>query len=332
MNEPHLPLRDLAFQRGILIGAEVEETSYLQDPSFSELLYREFNLAVPGSAMKLEALRPTRAEYAYAAADAIVAAARAHRMEVLGHPLVWHKRIPQWIKDGGRSEEAAKQNLRETLFEVMRHFHNGVKLWNVVNEAIDDGGSWTPSFWLDALGPGYVEQAFRWAAEADPDARLIYNEWGAEGLNKKSDRVFQLLKGLLGRGAPVHGVGFQMHTSLEDNDMTGKFADLTGLETNLRRFGSLGLEVYITEMDVQTRGAPGTLSDILARQAQVYRDVLSIALRVPNFRGLAVWGVTDRYSWIPKVTGQADMPLLFDADYQPKPAYQAVWEVLQQGS
>ncbi len=332
MDGQQASLRELAFQRGILIGAEIEETAYLADEKFCEILDREFDLVVPGSAMKLEVLRPSRGVYDFSDAEAIVNHARAHRMEVLGHPLVWHRRIPPWIVNGSRTEETVVPILRESIFEIMRHFHNRVQIWNVVNEAFDDAGSWMPSFWLETLGPGYVELAFRFAHEADPDARLIYNEWGAEDINKTSDRVFQLVKSLLAKGVPIHGVGFQMHTSLEDNKMTGKFADLTGIENNLRRFGSLGLEIYITEMDVQTRGAIGPLDQILARQAAVYREVLSIGLRVPNFRGLAVWGVTDRYSWIPKVTGEPDMPLLFDTAYRPKPAYTAVWQALQQGS
>jgi endo-1,4-beta-xylanase len=321
-------LRALAQRRGLSIGAEVEHAGYLDDARYAGILAREFNMLTPGNAMKFAAVRPRPDVYDFADAERIVSFARAHDMQVRGHTLVWHRQVPDWLADARPDRREALGVLRDHIVTVVHRFRGRVAAWDVVNEAITEDGALTPSVWLGALGPEYIALAFEWAHEADPRARLFYNEWGADGLNPKSDAVYALVHGLLGRGVSIHGIGLQMHTSLVDTDLVGAFPGPREIEANMRRFAELGLDIHVTEMDVQVARASGSLEARLAAQARVYRDVLSVGLRIPAFKALVLWGVTDRDSWIPTFTGRPDAPLLFDESDVPKPAYYALQESL----
>jgi endo-1,4-beta-xylanase len=164
------------------------------------------------------------------------------------------------------------------------------------------------------LGREYIAQAFRWAHEADPNAKLFYNDYSAEGLNAKSDAILELVKSLLADGVPIHGVGFQTHVN-SDFDVNA-----VRMRENLERFKALGLDVQLTEVDVQTRGAP---PEKWQRQAKVYEDLMRVCLSV-KCSAFVTWGFTDAYSWR---AGSAPLP--FDINYQPKPAYFALLEALK---
>ena len=171
-----------------------------------------------------------------------------------------------------------------------------------------------PSYWLTTLGSGYVDQAFLWAHAADPSAKLFYNDTGGEGLGAKSDAVYNLVRGLVSRGIPIHGVGLQMHVTLAPPSV----ADISA---NIQRLGALGLEVHITEMDVRL-AVPASAGD-LAAQAAVYRNVLSACQANSHCTALLTWGVSDANSWIPGFYPGFGAALLFDQQYRPKPAYSA---------
>jgi endo-1,4-beta-xylanase len=161
--------------------------------------------------------------------------------------------------------------------------------------------------------------AFRWAHEADPDALLFYNDYNSEALGSKSDAVYELVEGLLAKRVPIHGVGWQMHVRM------GAAPPLGQVKENLERLGALGLEVQITEMDVRLRdNEPHTLE----RQAKVYGDTLQLCLDSPSCTASVLWGFTDRHSWIPGAFKGWGHALIFDESYAPKPAYDAMREVL----
>lgn len=165
--------------------------------------------------------------------------------------------------------------------------------------------------------------AFQWAREADPEALLILNEHFAEGMNVKSQAVYALAQGLLQQGIPLDGIGLQMHVWL------GGPPSQAELEENMRRLADLGLQAHITEMDVRTQYAQDSLAEKLAWQAQIYRQAFGACLQAVNCEVFGVWGLTDRHSWIPDYTGVPDLPLLFDEQGQPKPAFDTLIELLQ---
>ena len=310
-------LRDKADPRGFLIGAAVSPTLLSHGP-YADTLGREFNVAVAENAMKFAALHPAEARYDFCAADNLVTYAQTNGMAIRGHTLVWHESLPDWLTKGHYAPAEVEHILHDHINTAVNHFKGKLLSWDVVNEAISYSPPYgpQPSFWLDSLGPNYLDLAFTWAREADPDVKLFYNETGGEGLGAKSDAVYNLAKGMLNRGVPIDGIGLQMHL---DVAKAPRFADISA---NIRRLGQLGLEVHITEMDVRLP-VPATAAN-LAAQAAIYQDVVSACRANANCKALLTWGVSDANSWIPGFYPGYGSALLFDEQYRAKQAYQSV--------
>ena len=162
------------------------------------------------------------------------------------------------------------------------------------------------------LGDSYLDDAFNAAHAADPDARLYYNDYGADGLGAKSDYIYRLVQGMLARGVPIHGVGFQMHTVPADAPSAVDIA------ANMQRLAALGLEVAITEMDVPTCAGD------LDAQGRRFHDIVAACVAQPACKAITVWGLTDKYSWRNGTGCSAPRPLLFDDNYVAKPAHAGV--------
>jgi endo-1,4-beta-xylanase len=312
-------LRDLATSAGIEIGAAAEPQPIDADLVYAEVLAREFSMLATENAMKLRRIQRERGTFDFREPDKLVEFAAANDMAVRGHTLVWHEFPPDWLVATQWTKEDLTNVLRDHVHTVVGRYTGKVPVWDVVNEAID-GDSLRYSTWLENIGPEYIGLSFRWAHEADPEALLFYNDFGAEGLGAKSDAVYNLVADLLDRGVPIHGVGLQMHVSLEWP------LELDEIRANMERLGALGLIVHITEMDVRLE-EPATEAD-LAAQAAVYRDVLSLCLEVEACQALVTWGVSDGRSWIPQRFPGYGSALLFDAGYSPKPAYQELLKEL----
>ena len=317
--EASLPLRDVAARRGILVGSCIAAKPLADEPEYAQLLRRECSIVTPENDMKWGPIHPTRESFDFSRADAIVQFARGHDMAVHGHTLVWHNQNPEWLAPAATSRETAITLLREHVAAVAGRYASAVDVWDVVNEAVADDGTLRRTMWLERIGPDYLDIAFRAAAEAAPRARLVYNDYGAEAINTKSDGVYRLARQLLDADVPLHGVGFQLH-------LTDKGVDVESFAHNLQRFAGLGLELYVTEMDVRLPLPAGP--EALAHQAAIYRGVLETCLAQPVFRAFQTWGITDRHSWIPRRFAGTAAALPFDEHYHPKPAYVALHECL----
>ena len=323
---PPPALRELAAARGIGIGVAVAAHALRGDSLYRRTLAREFGLVTTENALKFEPLRPAPDRWEFGDADTIVAFAERHGMRVRGHTLVWKRQLPCWLTEGADSGAALAALLREHIRTVVGRYRGRIAVWDVVNEPLANqitadtppDSLLRPTLWLKRLGPEHIELAFRWAHEADPGARLFLNETGAEAEGPKADALYELLRDLLARGVPVHGVGLQMHLKLR------RPADTESVLRNMRRLASLGLEVQVTEMEVELARAPGDIREQLDGQARLYREVLAACLAVPRCTAFVMWGMTDRYTW-----QDPDTPLLFDAEYRPKPAYDAVRALLE---
>ncbi|THF86671.1 endo-1,4-beta-xylanase [Deinococcus sp. KSM4-11] len=311
-------LKQAAQTRGVLIGGAVGSTLFDDlDPDYAATVGREFSVVVSENGMKWKALEGSPNEFVYGLADATVAWAAQHGVQVRGHTLIWHDSVPAWVYQLKTPAElrAAMQN---HITQVMTHFGNRVLIWDVVNEAISDapGHPLRANSPFALAGPDYIDAAFRWAHAANPAAKLYYNDYGAEALNGKSDAIYALVRGMQSRGVPISGVGFQAHL-----DANFSVKD-SGMLENLKRFHDLGLDVQLTEVDV-TLPAGGATPANLARQAQVYGDLMNACLGV-KCSAFVMWGVNDAGSW--RAGGK---PLIFDDDYARKPAYGAVLGALQ---
>jgi endo-1,4-beta-xylanase len=319
----NMTLRSLAEKWGMGIGTAVQMKPFRNDSTYREVLASEFNRVTPENAMKFGQLHPERDRYNFTKADALVTFAKAHQMQVHGHTLVWHQSMPDWLTQVEWTRGELMDILHQHIYTVVAHYQGQLAAWDVVNEAVAGNGSLRDSIWLSRIGPEYIELAFRWAHEADPQARLFYNDHDGEGLGKKSDAIYELIKDLRQRNVPIHGVGFQMHKSIKNPPSIKQVA------ANIKRLGKLGLEVQITEMDVQIHDGKGTTQQRLASQADVYREMLRVCLDAPTCKSLTTWGLADHLSWIPHFYKRPDSPLLFDESYRPKPAYNALVDVLK---
>jgi endo-1,4-beta-xylanase len=289
-------------------------------------------------AMKWWVLRPDRATYDFRQGDEVVRFAEAHQMKVRGHCLVWGRYNPDWLTQGHYTTRQLSRLLHEHITRVMRHYAGQVFAWDVVNEALDENGSVRDSLWYDQPGIGlsgkgtaYIEQVFRWARRADPHALLFYNEAEGEGLNRKSDAIYAMVRDFKRRGVPIDGVGLQMHIPTLDAE---RLAITSDISSNIARLTALGVQVHITELDVSlpldSGGVPR--AEDLTRQAEVYRSIVRACLNNPRCTAIQTWGFTDKYSWIGSHShGARGHALPFDRAYQPKSAYHAIWEELSAG-
>jgi endo-1,4-beta-xylanase len=327
-------LREAANSAGILVGAAVRPVLFFgpsSEPAYAETLAREFNMIEAEDAMKWAVVRRNQEGFDFREGDEVVRFAEAHGMKVRGHCLVWDHNNPAWLEQGHFTPDQLSHLLQEHIATEMKHYAGQVFAWDIVNEALDENGRFKDSPWYNRPGIGfagkdsaYVEQAFRWAREADPQVLLFYNENGAEGLNHKSDAVYAMVKDFKHRGVPIDGVGLQMHISQLDFDPAS-------VSANIARLTALGLQVHITELDVSLPLDSSGLAnnDDLKRQAEIYRGVVRACLQNPGCTAIQTWGFTDRYSWIGSHThGARGAALPFDRSYKPKPAYDAILEEL----
>ncbi len=319
-------LRDLADQNQIHFGAAVYST-HLDDPGYEQTLRREFNMITPENEAKFCWIQPEQGKFDFTGFDRIVAYAEANNMLVHGHTLVWHQCLPDWVTKGNFSRDEAIQLLHDHIFTLLGRYRGRVTIWDVVNEAFSDSGAGlrdTP--WREMIGDDYVELAFRFAHEADPDALLFYNDYSAEAMTGKANAIYAMAQDFIKRGVPINGVGLQAHFTLGG-------VNAPSISQNIKRLGDLGLQVQITELDDRFEGAPS--EEKLQKQADDYGKLMQVCLDNSNCTALITWGVSDKYSWLRgenlgffKNTLVA--PLLFDDQYQPKPAYQALIDVLTQ--
>ena len=313
-------LRNLVGSSGFLIGT-ITRVSFqsVDGGAYARVGNEEFNIVTCENAMKMDALEPSQNSFNFGEADQTVSWAQSNGMKVHGHTLVWHNQSPQWIRNITNSNSLVSA-LNNHIDKVLAHFKGKILVWDVVNEAFEDNGSYRTSFWYNVIGKNYIDLAFQRARQADPAAKLIYNDYNLAEVRAKSDAVYNMIKSMKERGIPIDGVGFQMH-------LTESGINYNSFAQNMARFAALGCEIYVTEMDVRM---PDSNRD-LQKQATIYREVLKRCVAQPACKAVQVWGIPDKYSWCMGTFPGTGIPLLFDDNYNAKPAYYAVQEVLASG-
>ena len=337
-------LRQAAAARGIPIGAAAQADEYGEtDPlttngNYVNILSTQYDMLEPGNAMKWDVTQPQLNTYNFQPGDELVAFAQQYGMRVRGHNLCWHQQFPAWLQPYANNATKAQMAtlLQNHINTEVTHYAGQVFAWDVVNEAFTDT---TPSvlgdsIWYDqpGIGPsgtGYIEQAFRWAHAADPNALLFYNDYNIEGPGAKFTAVLAMVTDFVNRGVPINGVGFEMH--LELNGYPNFYPSPAGLAQNMQALAALGIQVHITEMDVRVPVNSSGLATTaeLQEQAQIYQDVLTVCLQQPNCTAFQVWGISYTDSWIPSVFAGYGAALPFDFNYQPTPAFNALLTALQ---
>jgi endo-1,4-beta-xylanase len=275
----------------------------------------EFNVLTPENQLKFGAVEPQQNIFSFTASDMHVQFAQAHAMQIHGHNLVWHNQLPGWVTGATWTAAQLTAVMNNHIDNVVGHYKGQIALWDVVNEALNDDGTLRASIWETTIGPQYIAMAFQRARANDANAILVYNDFNIETVNAKSNALFNLVSTFKQQGIPIDGIGLQMH-------LTSGGIDISSLTSNMQRFAQLGLQIYITEMDVRFT-TPLSAADRQA-QASIYGNVLNACLQQPACKGLQTWGFTDKYSWIPSTFQGQGGALEFDANYAAKPAYFAL--------
>ena len=335
-----------AFKDDFLIGAALNPDQFCESNQVEAAIVKaQFNSITPENVMKWESIHPQSGEYDFNLADRFVEFSLTNRMFIVGHTLVWHSQIPAWVFEGhGKptSRELLLQRMREHILTVVGRYKGKVRGWDVVNEALESDGSLRNSPWHTIIGDDFIEKAFEFAHEADPNAELYYNDFGLEEESKRKGAI-DLINKLISKGVNINGVGIQEHVNL-------KWPTTNQLDVTLKEFGKLGLKVMITELDVDvlpehdwsgnaeitlrlaadpqknpyTNGLPVAMQDLLAKR---YSDLFAIYLKNrETVSRVTVWGVTDKSSWLNNwpIPGRTDYPLLFDREGNPKACLSAL--------
>jgi|LSQX01.2.fsa_nt_gb endo-1,4-beta-xylanase len=291
--------------------------------SDQNIVKTEFDIVTCENNMKIGTISPNRNQYNYGAADSLVNFARTNNMMVHGHAFVWHKYNPGWV-DGTKS-------MMETYINDVGTYYKGkIYAWDVVNEAIHRDGSVRinaigsngqdgASVFGQKQGKKYIEDAFIAARKADPNAKLVYNDYDLIMRDAKFEGVFELVKDLKERNIPIDGVGFQVHLGSDFTEANAK-----NFAQKMQRLADIGLESYVTEMDV---GCSDTSQAGLEKQAQTYGWIAKACVEQPYCRAFQVWGIRDSQSWRINPDAPEDRaiaPLIFNDNGQKKPAYYAI--------
>lgn len=317
-----------------------------KDTAGVRLIKQHFNSITPENCMKSEVLQPEEGKFDFALADQYVDFGQKNNMFIVGHTLIWHSQAPKWFfmdKDGKDvSREVLIERMKNHIYTVVGRYKGRVNGWDVVNEAIEDDGSFRKSKFYEIIGEDYIRLAFEFAREADPEAELYYNDYSMSKEGKR-DAVVKMVKKLQSQGVKIDGIGMQGH-------MTMDFPTLEEEEKSIVAFSETGVKVMITELDLTVLPSPGTkvsadvalsyeyqkqlnpypngLPDSVAqaahdRYAEFFRLFLKHADKIDR---VTMWGLTDEDSWRNNwpVPGRTDYPLLFDRNYQPKPIVETI--------
>ncbi|MGD8779395.1 MAG: endo-1,4-beta-xylanase [Ignavibacteria bacterium] len=335
------------FKDYYLIGTAMNDYQVFgNDSAAIELIKKQFNAITPENSMKWEKIHPEPGVYNFEPVDSLVAFGEMNNMFIVGHTLVWHSQTPGWVfedEDGNMlSRDALLKRMKDHIFTVVGRYKGRIHGWDVVNEAVLEDGQLRNSKWLQIIGEDYMQKAFEWAHEADPDAELYYNDFNMwyEG---KRDSLVELIKKLLSNGVKIDGIGLQGHWGLD-------YPPRDELEKALKAYSKLDVKLMITELDMDILPNPSNYTGAeistnfeLRKELNPWPDFLPDSMQTvqsnryveyfslfnrykDSITRVTFWGVNDRYNWRNNwpVRGRSAYPMLFDKDYKPKPAFDAV--------
>lgn len=332
---PEPPLKELAARHQIELGNFAIST-YLDEPRYSNILSSQFDLALidntPNWYFTDGGLRPNPSAYNFATMDKVVAYAQAHDMNIQAHHLLWgeEKWLPDWLKGGQYTSDQLLKIIDDHIATVAGRYAGRIQEWTVVNEAFTRQQHLygLHDWWADNTGggTGYIDRAFIDARQADPQAKLILNDFGNEHFNPVSNAMYDYIKAAKARGVPIDGIGMQMHIDGTHPPLKDEVIQ------NMRRFGQLGVHVYVTEFDVNMSNVPASNETRDAIEANIYYEMMRACIEATDCHSFAMLGITDRETWYNYLGPSAAnaRPLMFDKNYQPKPAFYSLRNALLQ--
>lgn len=329
---PKPPLKDLADRHNIQMGNHAILTRLGEKP-YADILRSEHHFVLadntPNWYFTDGGLRPSKGTFNYKQMDQVMAFAERNNMPVQAHHYLWgeEKWLPDWLKESDFNEEELLDLIREHILTVGGRYEGRIREWTVVNEAFSRGQNiyGLRDWWGDATGgKEYIDHAFRWAREADPNAKLILNDFQNESINQISDEMYAYTKGALSRGVPIDGIGMQMHIDGTHPPTKDEVVN------NMKRFGELGVDVYVTEFDINMNDVQTSGDDKDKIAGNIYYEMLRACIESEVCHSFAILGITDKETWYNHMGLEDPRPLPFDKDYNPKPAYFSLRHALEQ--
>jgi endo-1,4-beta-xylanase len=330
------------FKGDFLIGTAINTQQIEErDTAGNRLIIQQFNAVTPENIMKAEIIEPSWNTFNFDLADKLVAYTQKNNLKVNAHNLIWHSQLPAFMHNM-QNADSVKQYFEHHITTVAKHYDGKVYSLDVVNEALNEDGTLRNSIFLQKLGDNYIVEAFRLAQKASPNSKLYYNDYNIEQPKKRAGAI-ALIKKIQAAGVRIDGVGIQGHWRADNVPM----ADI---EESIKEFSALGIEVMFTELDLgvlrnpwdnatadvsATSEADSTMNpyanglpdSVEQMQAKAYADLFTLFLKYKkNVSRVTFWGVNDGQSWLNDwpIRGRTNYPLLFDRNFQPKPAFDSV--------
>lgn len=342
-----------ALEGKFYMGAALNARIYLgEDLSSLEVLQKHYNSVVAENVMKMGPIHPADGEFNFTLADRFIEFAQEHEMYTVGHCLVWHSQAPDWFFTDAEGQEVSREvlidRMKEHILTVAGRYKGKVDAWDVVNEAFEDDGSWRETPFYTIIGEDYLELAFKFAHEADPDADLLYNDYSMYHEGRR-EAVVRLVKSFQEKGIPIHGIGMQAHYGMN-------YPGLDAFEESIVAFGETGMDVHITELDISVLPSPwdntgaeisdkaayeekmnpypdGLPEDVEKALNQRWVDFFTLFLKHQDkIKRVTTWGISDLHSWKNNwpIRGRTNYPLLFDREFKPKPAVEEILKAAQE--
>lgn len=346
--EPLIEIGDLSlaeafaphFKVGVAVGGRIAGGG---DPTGAAIAAQQYNRVTPENAFKWQATQPELGDFNFGPAESLLSFAGSNGMEeVHGHTIVWHQQVPGWVFQAPPGQTMTRELLLDRLDQHMsalaERIGDRVHYWDVVNEAFNDNGAMRETQWYEIVGPDYLEQAFAMADRHFPNAKLVYNDYSMERPGKR-DAVVRMVRDFQSKGIRIDAIGNQAHYRLDA-------PTIAEIDFTLRAFTELGVEVLITELDVdvlptanegQSADSPAVNpyveclpTQIDERAAERWASLFELFVEHADaISSVTLWGVGDGYSWLNNtpVRGRTNYALLFDRQLRPKRAWQRVMDV-----
>ncbi len=329
--DPASPSLCDAFSGKLKIGAAINSWHLKPDSKEYTAICRHFNVFTLENQSKPEPVHPEEERWVFEPVDRFAQFGEENGMTLRGHTLVWHGQVPDWFFRDGAKEAAAElllDRMNHHIRTMVTRYRGRIHTWDVVNEVLRDGGGMRESLWYKISGKEYIKEAFRTAHEADPDARLIINDYNLESSDEKADTMNDLVRELLAEGVPVHGIGLQMHLGLD--------TDMERLKKNVRKLAAIreiapDFMLEVTELDMSCYSWGDTAEDIewtdelTDRFTEKYTELFRFYLELAEegvLDTVIFWGLHDGVSWLNGFPRKhKNYPLLIGREFVLKPAF-----------
>ncbi|KAI9703516.1 MAG: hypothetical protein M1820_005820 [Bogoriella megaspora] len=321
-NAAETGLNAAAKAAGLKYFGSATDNSELSDSAYSAVLKdsNQFGQITPGNTMKWVYTEPSQNSYSYTQGDQIATFAKTNSQLLRCHNLVWYQEAPSWVTSGTWTNATLIAAMQAHITNEVTHYKGQCYAWDVVNEALNDDGTFREWELYNIIGPAYIPLAFEAAAAADPTVKLYYNDYNIETAGAKATAAQNIVKMIKAYGGKIDGIGLESHF------IVGETPSAAAQASNMASFTALGVEVAVTELDVRETLPESSAQD--QQQAKDYVSTVQACLQTKNCVGVTVWDFDDQYSWVPSTFSGQGAADLYNSALQPKPAYTSILSAL----